>query len=82
MKRYVDRNQVEFPVMRKCLVNGENALYSYKFLKRKCDLGDDGISWNFQKFLIDKHGKVIKHYDPMYDTIELFGEIEKLVRKR
>ena len=55
--------------MRKCLVNGENALYSYKFLKKKCKLGDNGITWNFQKFLIDKNGKVLKYYDPMYDTI-------------
>jgi len=50
---------VEFKMMNKIDVNGEDTHPVYKFLKRKLP-GD--IAWNFEKFLVDSNGKVLKRY--------------------
>jgi len=57
---------VTFPVFGKINVNGKEANPLYKFLKEQTD--GKRISWNFNKFLIDKNGKIIKRYasgDPL-----------------
>jgi glutathione peroxidase len=66
---------VSFPMFAKVEVNGANAHPFYKWLKSEKAglLGLEGIKWNFTKFLVDKHGKVIKRYAPT-DTPE---KIEK-----
>jgi glutathione peroxidase len=66
---------VSFPMYAKVEVNGANAHPLWKWLKQEKGglLGMDGIKWNFTKFLVDKHGKVIKRYAPT-DTPE---KIEK-----
>lgn len=50
---------VSFPLFAKIDVNGENAHPLYRLLR-----GDEGakIRWNFEKFLVDRQGNVIKHY--------------------
>uniref|UniRef100_A0A1D1YNA4 Glutathione peroxidase n=1 Tax=Anthurium amnicola TaxID=1678845 RepID=A0A1D1YNA4_9ARAE len=50
---------VSFPLFAKIDVNGESESPVYKYLKSQ-HAGD--IKWNFEKFLIDKHGKVVKRY--------------------
>jgi glutathione peroxidase len=55
---------VSFPMSAKLDVNGarQHALYSYL---TSPDTGISGdITWNFEKFLIDRDGKVIKRYPP------------------
>src|SRR5688572_13557466 len=66
---------VSFPMYAKVDVNGADAHPLYKRLKEEKSgfLGTDGIKWNFTKFLVDKHGKVVKRYAPT-DTPE---KIEK-----
>jgi len=66
---------VSFPMYAKVEVNGAKAHPFWQWLKKEKGglLGMDGIKWNFTKFLIDKHGKVIKRYAPT-DTPE---KIEK-----
>jgi glutathione peroxidase len=51
---------VQFPVMGKIEVNGKDAHPLYVFLKEQT--GGAAISWNFNKFLIDKNGKIVKRY--------------------
>ncbi|KAK6201413.1 thioredoxin-like protein [Scheffersomyces amazonensis] len=55
---------VNFPIMRKVEVNGPYELQLYKWLKSQQPgaLGFKGIRWNFEKFIIDRHGKVVKRY--------------------
>ncbi len=54
---------VSFQMFSKVDVNGENAHPVYKFLKsQKKDLLGEKVKWNFEKFLIDKEGKVVKRY--------------------
>ena len=42
-------------------------------------LEDDGVKWNFTKFLIDKEGNVVARFEPMIEPAELAAEIEKLL---
>jgi len=66
---------VTFPMYAKVEVNGAKAHPFWQWLKKEKGglLGMDGIKWNFTKFLVDKHGKVVKRYAPT-DTPE---KIEK-----
>ena len=70
---------VSFPMFAKVDVNGTNTAPLYKYLKHEAAgfLGTEAVKWNFTKFLIDKHGKVIRRYAPT-DTPE---SIEKDVAK-
>jgi len=66
---------VSFPMYAKIEVNGAKAHPFWQWLKKEKGglLGMDGIKLNFTKFLVDKHGKVVKRYAPT-DTPE---KIEK-----
>ena len=66
---------VKFPLFAKIEVNGANAHPLYKYLKAQAKglLGSESVKWKFNKFLIDKDGKVMTRYAPV-DTPE---KIEK-----
>ncbi|MDD4641835.1 MAG: glutathione peroxidase [Bacteroidales bacterium] len=51
---------VTFPVLAKIEVNGDQAHPLYKYLKEQT--GGAAIKWNFNKFLIDKKGNIVKRY--------------------
>lgn len=51
---------VSFPLTRKVEVNGANRHPVYAWLTGD---GDD-IEWNFEKFLIDREGRVVRRYPP------------------
>ena len=53
---------VSFPLYAKIDVNGDGAHPLYKSLKKQ--IGPAKISWNFEKFLIGKNGKVLKRFSP------------------
>lgn len=71
---------VDFPVLAKVEVNGEQASPLYKFLKAKAPglLGIEAIKWNFTKFLIDREGAV-ERFAPMTDPSKLEPQIEKVL---
>jgi glutathione peroxidase len=55
---------VSFPLSAKLEVNGPNRHPLYHFLT-SADSGIEGdISWNFEKFLIGRDGRVLKRYPP------------------
>jgi len=55
---------VSFPLSAKLEVNGANRHPVYRFLISE-DSGIAGdISWNFEKFLIGRDGRVLKRYPP------------------
>jgi glutathione peroxidase len=56
---------VTFPLTTRVDVKGPNATPVFKYL---CDSTQNGvlnakISWNFNKFIIDEHGKLLQHFD-------------------
>jgi len=71
---------VTFPLFAKTSVKGSDINPLYKFLTTQSGFDGD-ISWNFNKFLVDKRGKVVARYDskvtPTSDT--LVKEVEALL---
>ena len=57
---------VTFPIMSKISVKGEGMHPVYKFLTNKSlnGLEDNEVKWNFQKYLIDEEGKLVKVISP------------------
>lgn len=37
------------------------------------------VTWNFEKFLVDKEGKPVKRYDRFFDMMDIAADIEKLL---
>ncbi|MGV3486164.1 MAG: glutathione peroxidase [Planctomycetaceae bacterium] len=57
---------VNFPLFSKIDVNGENAAPIYQYLTSKDakPVGSGKISWNFEKFLIDRKGQIAGRFSP------------------
>ncbi|MDO5713812.1 MAG: glutathione peroxidase [Tissierellia bacterium] len=70
---------ISFPVLGKIKVNGKDAEPLYEYLKK----GTDGkrISWNFNKFLVNKKGEPIKHYGSKVKPMDLEEDILKLLEE-
>ena len=57
---------VTFPMMEKISVKGDDMNEVYKFLtqKSKNGLQDSEVEWNFQKYLINEQGELVKVVSP------------------
>jgi glutathione peroxidase len=57
---------VTFPMMSKISVKGKDMHEVYQFLTQKAKNGleDSNVSWNFQKYLIDENGFLVKVISP------------------
>ncbi|HEX4497646.1 MAG TPA: glutathione peroxidase [Thermoanaerobaculia bacterium] len=75
---------VTFPLFAKIRVNGDDAHPLYKFLKseKKGLLGSEAIKWNFTKFLVDRHGNVVKRYAPQDKPEDLEKDLQPLLEAR
>uniref|UniRef100_A0A5K3FLL2 Glutathione peroxidase n=1 Tax=Mesocestoides corti TaxID=53468 RepID=A0A5K3FLL2_MESCO len=61
----IEKYGASFDMFSKVDVNGENASPLYKYLQSAlADPVHEEITWNFAKFLIDRHGKPYKRYMP------------------
>ena len=74
-----DQYHVTFPLFPKVEVNGQNEHAIFKFLKH--DLPDKAgadflLSWNFNKFLVNRNGMPVKHYKSAFTQQELEQDIE------
>ncbi len=54
---------LDFPLFSKISVKGEDTHPLYQYLTKESPFPGE-IEWNFQKFLVDRHGKVIARYRP------------------
>lgn len=64
---FCERNYgVTFPMMEKISVKGDDMNEVYKFLtqKSKNGLQDSEVEWNFQKYLINENGELVKVVSP------------------
>lgn len=67
IKEFCTKNYgVTFPMFAKISVKGEDIHPLYQFLTQKSLNGvlDAPVQWNFQKFIIDKDGKVVTSIEP------------------
>lgn len=71
---------VEFPMMSKVSVKGDDTCELYKELTSEEENGELGgdIAWNFTKFLVNKDGEVIARFEPKTkpDAEEVIAAIE------
>jgi glutathione peroxidase len=72
---------VSFPMMGKISIKGKNRHSIYKFLTDKSlnHLMDNEVEWNFQKYLIDEQGKLVKVISPR--TLPNDTEIIEWIKK-
>ncbi len=70
---------VDFQMFDKIDVNGENAHPLYEFLTHSGGENEGPIKWNFTKFLIDRHGNVLKRFPSDVTPENLTPEIEKVL---
>lgn len=54
--------QVDFPLFEKIETKGDQMAPLYKYLTEQSDCRGE-ISWNFNKFLVDKEGNVVARFD-------------------
>mmetsp|Transcript_8202 Transcript_8202/g.27248 ORF Transcript_8202/g.27248 Transcript_8202/m.27248 type:complete len:115 (-) Transcript_8202:191-535(-) len=68
-----------FPLFALCSVNGDAESPVFTFVKSaNPDLAGD-VTWNFNRFLIDKHGYPVKRYGPAFNKAELERDILELL---
>ncbi|KAH7913545.1 glutathione peroxidase [Hygrophoropsis aurantiaca] len=82
IESFCTRNHgVNFPLMKKSDVNGDNTNAVYKFLKNEKAgiMGLTRIKWNFEKFLIDKDGKVVQRWASTTTPSAIDSVVEKLL---
>jgi len=67
---------VDFPMFAKIEVNGDRACDLYRLLKdaQPGDGDTPDITWNFEKFLVDREGNVVRRFPPP-TTPEQIAEI-------
>jgi glutathione peroxidase len=71
---------VTFPMMSKISVKGSDMAPIYQYLTQKSQNGleDSEVKWNFQKYLVDTNGKLVKVVSPrtLPDDPEIVSWIE------
>lgn len=72
---------VTFPIFAKIEVNGPRTEPLYERLKHDAPglMGTRSIKWNFTKFLVDRHGKVVRRYAPNVTPAALEKDIAALL---
>jgi len=71
---------VSFTMFQKIDVNGDNRHPIYKYLiENNLSKNTGDIKWNFEKFLIDRNGEVIKRYPSLKTPKGLEKDISKLI---
>jgi glutathione peroxidase-family protein len=72
---------VDFPLLEKQDVNGAGRSALYQYLVTSEVGGGENISWNFEKFLVDREGQVRYRFAPAVkpDDEEVIAAIESLV---
>ena len=82
IKQFCDLNyKVTFPLFSKIKVkkgDGQSELYKY-LTSKETNPGFEGeIEWNFQKFLVNKEGTIIKRYSPQTSPDDIGKDLSKL----
>ena len=62
-------------------VNGDDACALYQWLKEQQPGSGEksDITWNFEKFLVDRSGNVVKRFSPMVTPEQLAPDVVALL---
>ncbi len=78
--KFCEKYNVSFPLFEKVSVKGDDCCDLYKFLINHPNEDIAGeVKWNFQKYLVDRSGKVIAKFGPRTnpDSEEIASAVEK-----
>ena len=80
IKEFCEGYQISFPLFAEGPVRGSNKQEVFRFLTEQPQL-DGEIRWNFEKFLINRKGKLVERYRSGQDPDEnpLINRIESLL---
>ena len=72
---------VSFPMFSKIEVNGSGACALYELLKSEQpgEGATSDITWNFEKFLIDRSGQVVGRFSPMTTPEDIAAHVAPLL---
>jgi glutathione peroxidase len=72
---------VTFPMFSKIEVNGDGACELYRWLREQQpgDAASSDITWNFEKFLIDREGRVVTRFGPMVTPEAIAPHVAELL---
>ncbi|ODV97025.1 hypothetical protein PACTADRAFT_48800 [Pachysolen tannophilus NRRL Y-2460] len=75
---------ITFPIMQKIKVNGSDAHPAYTYMKSRKSraFGLRRVTWNFEKFVINRKGVVVKRYPSYKKPKSLKNLIEKLLNEK
>jgi glutathione peroxidase-family protein len=59
-------------------VNGPGACELFEWLRSQHGDGAD-ITWNFEKFLIDRNGNVVERFSPVTSPEEIKSKVDELL---
>jgi glutathione peroxidase len=70
-----------FPMFSKIEVNGDTACDLYQWLRTEQpgDGDSDAITWNFEKFLVNRDGQVVARFNPMTTPEQIAASIAELI---
>ncbi len=68
-----------FPMFSKIEVNGDGACELYQWLRAEQPgaTDNDAITWNFEKFLVDRSGAVVARFGPMVTPEDIAPQLEQ-----
>lgn len=84
IKQFCHENyNVTFPMFAKISVNGPDRPLLYRWLIEKAG-GPENIQWNFEKFLLDRRGRVVSRFAPAVrpDDPRVVEQIERLLEAK
>lgn len=78
-----DNYDVTFDLFAKISVKGNDKHPLYKYITEESSLPGE-IKWNFQKYLVDRHGQIVARYSPSVDpmTEEVRAKVEALLAEQ
>lgn len=80
IRQFCDLNfRISFDLFAKVDVNGANAdpIFDYLTSNAPGILGSKKIKWNFTKFLVNRHGEVVKRYGSIVKPEQIGKDIEQ-----
>ncbi len=79
-KYYADA-KVTFPVMQVSSLTGVHELPLFSYLSKNKAVENDGLHWNYTKFLVDRKGKVILCFPPEVapDSLAMMATVQEVL---
>ncbi len=79
--KYYAGAKVNFPVMQLSSLSGVHELPLFSYLSKNKAVENDGLHWNYTKFLVDRTGKVILCFPPDVapDSLAMLATVQEVL---